>query len=265
MIGRDAVFGQRGRPHVPLDFMPGAPIASLGLGLLVVCIANVSAADAPCPASFATASGACDERVSSPAQGCVYPEGKCSCVRSTPCSGVPRPPGPPLWRCEAGRKDGCPNDAPPEGARCAPPGKTCSYGHCGSRTYTCDAHKRTWFISSVAPPPPSRAGGGGVNPLTQAPPPLPPQPAVGAAAASPAVWKTCPAHQTFGCSPRSQGAAPARDETVPQVCGCMPRCPASRRVLIAFEAEGRWPDGSRKGRFSCATAGIPAAAPARGM
>jgi hypothetical protein len=64
---------------------------------------------------------------------------------------------------------------------------------------------------------------------------------------------------------RSQGVAPPQGETVPQVCGCIPRCPASRRVLIAREGEGRWPDGSRKGRFSCATAGIPSAAPARGM
>jgi hypothetical protein len=248
--------------------MSAARIASLGLGLLIVCVARVWAADARCPASFATATGACDERVRSAAQRCLYPEGKCSCVRSTPCSGVPMPPGPPLWRCEAARKDGCPNDAPPQGATCAPPGRTCSYGNCGSRTYTCDAQKRTWFISSVAPPPPSSAGRGGVHPLATptAPSPLPPQPAVGTAAAAPdPVWKTCPARQTFGCRARSQGAAPARDETVPPVCGCVPRCPASHRVLIAFEAEGRWPDGSRKGRFSCAATGIPAAAPARGM
>ena len=80
-----------------------------------------------------------------------------------------------------------------------------------------------------------------------------------------APWKICPAHTSFGCASRSQGVAPAYGETVPQVCGCIPRCPAARHVLIAFEADGKWPDGSRKGRFSCATAGIPSAAPPRGM
>jgi len=58
--------------------------------------------------------------------------------------------------------------------------------------------------------------------------------------------------------------APPYGETVPRVCGCIPGCPPGL-VLIALEAEGRWPDGSRKGRFSCATGGIPSAAPARGM
>jgi hypothetical protein len=112
------------------------------------------------------------------------------------------------------------------------------------------------------------AGGGGVHALPHptGSTPLPPQPPANtAASASHPAWKTCPARQTFGCTARSQGAAPAHGETVPQVCGCIPRCPSSRRVLIAFEAEGRWPDGSRKGRFSCASAGIPSAAPAHGM
>jgi hypothetical protein len=41
------------------------------------------------------------------------------------------------------------------------------------------------------------------------------------------------------------------------VCGCIPACPPSRSVLIAHEAEGRWPDGTRKGSFSCAHDGLP--------
>ena len=248
--------------------MSAARIAGLGSGLLVLCAARAWAADARCPASFAQASGVCDERATSGALACRYPEGKCSCVRSTPCSGVPMPPGEPRWRCQAARTDGCPNDAPSQGGACKSPGKTCSYGNCGSIAYTCDAQNRAWFISGGTAPPPSMAGGGGVHALPHpsgAPPP-PPQPPVNAAAPAPRpAWKTCPARQTFGCTARSQGAAPARGETVPQVCGCIPRCPVSRRVLIAFEAEGRWPDGSRKGRFSCASAGIPSAAPAHGM
>ena len=165
--------------------MSAARIAGLGSGLLVLCAARAWAADARCPPSFAKASGACDERVSSGAQACAYPEGKCSCVRSTPCSGVPMPPGEPRWRCQAARRDGCPNDAPPQGGACAAPGKTCSYGNCGSITYSCDAQKRTWFVSGVTAPPPSMAGGGGVHApphptgrphFPRSPPSTPPRP-----------------------------------------------------------------------------------------
>ncbi len=229
------------------------PVGCFGTGLIVLCAARVWAAEAACPASFAKASGACDERLNSGAQPCVYPEGKCSCTRSRPCSGVPMPPGEPRWRCQATRTDGCPNDAPPQGGICTAAGKTCSYGDCGSLAYICDPQKRTWFISGGTAPPPSMSRGN-VNP---------PQPSINVAApASRPAWKTCPARMTFRCTSRSQGVAPPRGEMVPQVCGCIPRCPASRPVLIAFEADGRWPDGSRKGRFSCASAGIPSAAPA---
>ena len=139
--------------------MNRARIAAFGSGLILVCAAPAWAAEAPCPASFAKASGACDERVSSGARACVYPEGKCSCTRSTPCSGVPMPPGEPRWRCQPARTDGCPNDAPAQGGACAVPGKTCSYGDCGSLAYTCDPQKRTWFISGGTAPPPSMPGG----------------------------------------------------------------------------------------------------------
>lgn len=227
--------------------MKRGQLAAFGSGLILVCAVPGWAVEAPCPASFAKASGPCDERVSSGARACVYAEGKCSCTRSTPCSGVPMPPGPPRWRCQPARTDGCPNDAPAQGGACAVPGKTCSYGDCGSLAYACDRQKRTWFVSGGTAPPPSMPGGKAATP------------------ASPPSWRIRPARKTFGCAPRSQGVAPPRGETVPQVCGCIPRCPASRRVLIALEGAGRWPDGSRKGRFSCATAGIPSAAPARGM
>jgi len=229
--------------------MRGGPDVGIRVvtGLILLCGVRASAADARCPTSFAKASGACDERFMPTSDACVYPQGKCSCVRSTPCSGVPQPPGEPRWRCRAVRTDGCPNDAPPQGGTCASAGKTCSYGNCGSLAYTCDPKKRTWFVSGVTAPPPSAAGHD-VRPSTP-----------------PSAWKTCPAQTTFRCTARSQGPAPPRGETVPQVCGCIPQCPSSQQVLIAFEAEGRWPDGSRKGRFSCAASGIPSAAPPRGM
>ena len=84
--------------------MFAARIAGLGSGLLLLCAARAWGADARCPASFATARGACDARVTSGAQPCAYPEGKCTCMRSTPCSGVPMPPGEPRWRCQAARR-----------------------------------------------------------------------------------------------------------------------------------------------------------------
>jgi hypothetical protein len=70
-------------------------------------------------------------------------------------------------------------------------------------------------------------------------------------------WKHCPAHHRFGCEARNQVVAPAYGEAVPEVCGCIPTCPSSRSVLISQEAEGRWPDGTRKGNFSCAHDGVP--------
>src|SRR6185295_20285104 len=170
------------------------------------------------------------------------------CTRSVPCSGVPQPPGEPRWRCEPRRTDGCPDAAPAQGAACKTPGKTCSYGSCGSLAYTCAADSRKWFVSGGTAPPPSMPGHSATPPVTT------PQPTAPA-------WKACPAGGHFGCAPRSQGAAPPRGQEVPRVCGCIPTCPASRHVLISQDAGGTWPDGSRKGRFSCSSAGIPSARP----
>jgi hypothetical protein len=88
-----------------------------------------------------------------------------------------------------------------------------------------------------------------------------PKPAPAKKSATPK-WKTCPAGQRFGCRQRTQGAAPPRGETLPQVCGCVPRCKAGLQV-IAFQLEGTWPDGSRKGNFLCSASGPPRAAPPR--
>jgi hypothetical protein len=73
----------------------------------------------------------------------------------------------------------------------------------------------------------------------------------------PPAWKQCPAHRHFGCEMRSQGMAPAPGERIPEVCGCIPRCPRRRPILIAQETDGTWPDGSLKGTFTCAESGLP--------
>lgn len=216
-------------------------------------------ADTPqCPPTFREAKGACNPRVSA----CAYPEGRCSCARTTPCSGVPQPPGAPAWKCVAARTDGCPNDAPAQGAACAKPGQTCSYGDCGSLAYSCDQKSRTWFISGGVGPPPSAPGGvfaTGPNTTTTTPTPSPPvaQKRPLATPKPPPAWKQCPKHRRFGCETRSQGIAPAPGEIIPQVCGCIPTCPPSRSVLISQDGDGAWPDGTRKGRFSCAASGLP--------
>lgn len=249
-----------------------ARAAVVVLGLTISTGTGARAETPPCPASFAKASGACDVAVSPPSRSCVFPEGKCTCLASVPCSGVPRPPGEPRWKCRAARTDGCPDDAPAPGGACAKPGKTCSYGECGSLAYTCDAGRRTWFISGVVAPPPSAPGGGARPAPTTVVPTTTMQTSASSVPAptsttkkAPPTWKQCPKALPFGCETRSQGVAPARGETIPKVCGCVPRCPPSSRVLISREAGGKWPDGSLKGRFTCATGGIPSAPPRNGL
>ena len=241
---------------------------ALALALLALASAALAAGgtDARCPRTFKQASGPCDPGTSY-GEMCVYPEGRCACVRSIPCSGVPQPPGEPRWKCEAKRTDGCPDAQPSQGAACTKPGKKCSYGDCGSTELTCDAKTKKWLISGGVGPPPSLPGGPLPHP-GPAPKPEPgPAPAPAPAekkaeaqasgAKAPPTWKRCPGHERFGCETRSQGVAPAPGETIPEVCGCIPTCPSVRRVLISQEAEGRWPDGTRKGSFTCARDGLP--------
>jgi hypothetical protein len=204
----------------------------------------VAGPDVGCPPTFKQATGACDPRLGA-GRACVYPEGRCVCTREIPCSGVPRPPGEPAWKCQPKRTDGCPEAEPAQGAACGKPGKRCSYGDCGSVEYTCDPKARRWQITGGVSPPPSAPH--------ESPPP---RPAPVASKESPA-WRQCPAHQHFGCRTRSQGVAPAFGETIPEVCGCLPLCPASRSILVASEAGGRWPDGSLKGSFTCAHDDVP--------
>lgn len=156
---------------------------------------------------------------------------KLVCELRSPCSGVPQPP---RQICRPARTDGCAEAAPTQRAKCAKVGKSCTYGDCGTLTYTCGRDRR-WAVTGGTSPPPS------------------PPPATG--------WKTCPAGQRFGCRARSQGIAPARGETIPEVCGCIPDCDGLQ--LIAFQLDERWPDGSRKGNFVCSASGLPSAAPAR--
>jgi hypothetical protein len=156
---------------------------------------------------------------------------KLVCAVTAPCSGVPQPP---REVCRPARTDGCAETAPAQGSKCSKVGRSCTYGDCGTLTYTCGSNRR-WVVTGGTAPPPS-------------PPPA-------------ANWKTCPAGQRFGCRARSQGIAPARGETIPEVCGCIPDCDGLQ--LIAFQLDERWPDGSRKGNFVCSASGLPSAAPAR--
>jgi len=55
--------------------MNRARVAAFVSGLMLACAGPGWAADAPCPASFAEASGPCDQRVSAGARACVYPQG----------------------------------------------------------------------------------------------------------------------------------------------------------------------------------------------
>ena len=232
--------------------MKSLALTVLALGALGSSALATAGPDAACPPTFKQATGACDPRVSA-GQVCTYPEGRCTCARTVPCSGVPSPPGEPRWKCQAARTDGCPEHQPAQGAACTKPGKKCSYGDCGSLELTCDAKTRKWFISGGVGPPPSAPGAGPLpRPVPVAKPA--PQPATPAPKAA---WKHCPAHEHFGCEPRSQGIAPAPGETIPEVCGCIPSCAPSRSVLIAQDADGAWPDGTRKGTFTCAASGIP--------
>jgi hypothetical protein len=215
----------------------------VALSLLVLGATALPAAgpDVACPPSFKQATGPCDPRVG-PAT-CSYPEGRCECVRSVPCSGVLQPAGEPRWKCQAKRTDGCPDNQPAQGAACSKPGKKCSYGDCGGMELTCDAKTRKWTVTGIVAPPPSAPGPG--------PGPQPkPTPVV-------AEWKTCPGHERFACLPVSRGIAPRPGEMIPMGCGCVPQCPPGRGVIITRQIEGTWPDGSQKGQFHCSSTGIP--------
>ena len=233
--------------------MRGAVLALLAFASSAVAHAGP---DVGCPRSYRQATGPCDPRTSS-GEVCTYPEGRCSCVRSVPCSGVPHPPGEPAWKCEPKRTDGCPDGQPTQGGACTKPGKKCSYGSCGSLELTCDAKTKKWLISGGTAPPPSAPGCGLPHPGPTPKPEPAPAEKKGELAKEAPVWKHCPAHERFGCEARSQGVAPAYGETIPEVCGCIPTCPPARSDLISQQAEGRWPDGTRKGTFSCARDGIP--------
>lgn len=196
-----------------------------------------TAAGNTCPASFTLAKGACVPQTAR--QGsvvCRYPEGRCECRRTPGCSGVPRPPAEPAWTCSRPRTDGCPPDAPAADTPCAVNRTvSCSYGACASITFACVARK--WTMTAANGPPPVSQN----------------------RAARTFGWKSCTPPNHFECTPRSQGFAPPRGETVPLVCGCAPTC--AGLTLIAREANGFWPDGSRKGLFQCAVGGIPGAKP----
>ncbi|MBX4196676.1 hypothetical protein KW805_03745 [Candidatus Pacearchaeota archaeon] len=64
-------------------------------------------------------------------------------------------------------------------------------------------------------------------------------------------FKRCGMGNQFRCMMTSQGTLYDPDNPPPTVCGCAPTtCPIGYGLLVGI-AEGNWPDGSRKGMFSC--------------
>ena len=125
--------------------------------------------DVACPPSYKEAKGPCDAPAGA-LRACTYPEGRCECLRSVPCSGAAQPLGEPRWLCVPKRTDGCPDGTPSPGSACTKPGKKCSYGTCGSIELTCDPKTRKWFISGGVAPPPSRPDAGPPPHPTPVPP-----------------------------------------------------------------------------------------------
>jgi hypothetical protein len=150
-----------------------------------------------------------------------------------------------------------------EGQKCTlKSGMSCTYGDCGSMTFGCEGGK--WKVTAANGPPPSARSAsppqGMTSETTVTRTNADALPVASVKEKGPP-WQQCNTRARFECMPRSQGAAPPRGESVPLVCGCAPRCPRARPVLIAREARGRWPDGSRKAAFMCAKGGIPASRP----
>jgi hypothetical protein len=181
-----------------LDFVALVARGPLVLAALAALVSPARASEPGCPPTFKQASGPCDPRTGPASKACVYPEGRCTCARTVPCSGVPQPPGEPRWKCTPARTDGCPEDQPPQGRACAKPGLRCAYGDCGSIELTCDASARVWLVTGGHAPPPSLPG---PPPRPPAPPPPKPTPAPSDAATrkEPPAWKHCPPH-AFVCA-----------------------------------------------------------------
>ena len=59
---------------------------------------------------------------------------------------------------------------------------------------------------------------------------------------------SCGPSSDYACHPVYQESADT--DLPPAVCGCIPRC-GSGLSLDVKVAEGYWPDGTRKGDFSC--------------
>ena len=70
----------------------------------------------------------------------------------------------------------------------------------------------------------------------------------------------CGEGRHFDCVPISQGVAPPPGGG-PRVCTCVPdSCPAGTQVVVDA-GEGRWPDGTQRGRAGCGPPCCPSAAP----
>jgi len=93
---------------------------------------------ASCPPDIETPPAACASDLR-----CTYPQGTCTCAQRPQCSGAERPPDTEPrpnwgWRCAFDpRPDGCPVEAPADGASCSERGKLCNYGDCCIAVHRC--------------------------------------------------------------------------------------------------------------------------------
>ncbi len=79
-----------------------------------------------------------------------------------------------------------------------------------------------------------------------------------AASTAGATWKVCPRGMSFSCTQTSTGV-PLEPARASSVCACT----GARRLRsgVVQSAEGTWPDGSAKGRMTCADSDLPSARP----
>ena len=248
--------------------MSAARIAGLGSGLLVLCAARAWAADARCPPSFAKASGACDERVS---VGCarVHVSGGQVLVRAEHAV---------QWRADAAGRAALALSGGAEGRL---PERRASAGR---RLYVTGQDLLVWQLR-VARVHVRRAESGLVHfgrhraaaqhgRRWRRPRPAAPD---GPAPTSPATARqrhrvrAAPAVENLSCPPdlRLHGTQPGRGAgawrngaTGVRLHPALPGVASRAHRFRSGRQVARW---LAKGRFSCASAGIPSAAPAHGM
>ena len=114
---------------------------------------------ASCPKTYAIAAAGKCSLASVDKLTCSYPDGHCSCLEYSPCSGWAgayeeahaHPKA--QWGCTPKvRPDGCLGDQPTTGSHCGQNGKECAYGSCGGEVLVC--RDAAWAVARELPPPP---------------------------------------------------------------------------------------------------------------